>query len=107
MIKKNGECCIGDLGLSIRYDPIQGQIDKSEDNIRVGTKPRVEILLIYLHYWFVTDFMIIIFLSRYCNRYYTGKLGHILRVAVKIWFFSKEIHGAWNIIEWFGYFNIL
>ena len=45
-MKKNGECCIGDLGLAIRYDPIQGQIDTPDynaDKIRVGTKQRSHI----------------------------------------------------------------
>lgn len=41
LLKTNGECVIADLGLAIRYDPIQRVIDTPDfdpDNVRVGTK---------------------------------------------------------------------
>lgn len=41
LIKTNGECVIGDLGLAIRYDPVEDELDPPDyncDKVRVGTK---------------------------------------------------------------------
>jgi len=37
LVKSNGTCCIGDLGLAVRYDTTSNQVDIPLNN-RVGTK---------------------------------------------------------------------
>jgi len=37
LVKSNGSCCIGDLGLAVRYDTESNQVDIPINN-RVGTK---------------------------------------------------------------------
>jgi len=83
-MKKNGECCIGDLGLAIRYDPIQGQIDTPDynaDKIRVGTKQRSHIYQEYFKdhsFRSVFKHQFFVFFKQFCYTHFLSKFKNAL-----------------------------